>query len=386
VGYVKKLVLLGFSVLLIAVLVGVVVFEQLSPSGSQNSPCYVGIAFGGDTTEQAKQLIDRTKTYTNLFILQSGPISTNQTATTEICNYATDAGLNIIVYFGDLDPAVLAQKNLTWRTQWVSNAKQAYSSQFLGVYYYDERGGIYLDSDKNATGWHLPQGATYDSVAAGFENGFLRDGGTIDLKRMGVPIYCSDYGLYWFDYRSGYDTVFAELGWNHTAAKDIALVRGAATFQHKDWGVMVTWKCTSPPSLEKGEVLYSQMTQAYRAGATYIAIFNYPYANDSYGIMHDEHFEALQKLWSDITSHKVARDSSAEAVLLLPQNYGYGLRYPEDKIWGFWGPDEKSATVWNSVQSLLDRYGYALDIAYEDSAFAVPHGYDAMYYWNQTDL
>ena len=46
----------------------------------QKDPVYVGVAFGGNTTAQAKLLIDRTKSYTNLFILDSGinPISTNE--------------------------------------------------------------------------------------------------------------------------------------------------------------------------------------------------------------------------------------------------------------------------------------------------------------------
>jgi hypothetical protein len=379
----KKRLLLLTSALLLAVLLGVLLFEQLSLTGSDSSPCYVGVAFGGDTVAQAKQLIDRTKTYTNLFILQSGPISTNETTTTEICDYAVNSGQSVIVYFGDLAPYILAQKNLTWRATWVSNAKQVYGDHFLGVYYYDERGGIYLDSDKST--WPpLASNETYDSVAARFEEGLLTDGGTIQLKQEGVPIFCSDYALYWWDYRSGYDVVFAELGWNHTTAKDIALVRGAATAQHKDWGAIVTWKHPSTAELESGDVIYNQIASAYRAGAKYISIFNYPYNGTSFGIMGDEHFEALQRLWTDITTGKVTRDSPAEAVLILPRNYGYGLRYPEDKIWGFWAADEKSPTVWSSVESMLDRYGCALDIAYEDPSFPIPEGYGGVYYWNST--
>ena len=66
-------------------------------------PVYVGVAFGGNTVDEAKAMIDRTKNYTNLFILQSGPITENQTATTEICDYAAASGLSIIVYFNDFD-------------------------------------------------------------------------------------------------------------------------------------------------------------------------------------------------------------------------------------------------------------------------------------------
>ena len=102
-----------------------------------------------------------------------------------------------------------------------------------------------LIHNKTATGWHLPANATYDTAANMFEQGFLRDTGTIALKNASVPIFCSDYALYWFDYRSGYDTVLAEVGWNNTLNQEIALVRGAANFQHKDWGVIITWKNTA---------------------------------------------------------------------------------------------------------------------------------------------
>lgn len=347
--------------------------------------CYVGVAFCGNTTSEAKLLIDRIKNYTNLFVLQSGPISTNETATTEICDYAVASGLKIIVYFGDLAPRILAEKNLTWRSSWVDSANSRYGENFLGIYYYDERGGRYLDVDKNATQWYLPPNSTYDSVASGFSNGFLNDPGTVALKAQNTPIFCSDYVLYWFDYISGYDVVLAQVGWNHSLVKDIGLIRGAATLQQKDWGAIITWKYLKPPYLDSGEAIYEQMISAYETGAKYIVIFNYPYSNDNpYGIMLDEHFEALEKFWNDTTQGKVTHDSIlADAVLVLPKNYGFGLRNPEDKIWGFWGPDEKTPQVWSITQELLSRYGLRLDIVYNDSAFPVSDDYQNIYYWNQ---
>jgi hypothetical protein len=42
------------------------------------------------------QLIDKVQDYTNLFILQSEPISKNQSTTTQICDYAINKGLYII--------------------------------------------------------------------------------------------------------------------------------------------------------------------------------------------------------------------------------------------------------------------------------------------------
>ena len=36
--------------------------------------------------------------------------------------------------------------------------------------------------------------------------------------------------------------MFAELGWNNSVAEQIALVKGAARLQDKEWGAMITWK------------------------------------------------------------------------------------------------------------------------------------------------
>jgi len=381
----NKRLIVALSVLLLVVLIAVSFFQKTSVDPIETDLPYVGVAFGGNTVEEAKAIIDRTRNYTNLFILQSGPIIIdNQSATTEICNYATASGLSIIVYFNDFDPNILAQRNLTWRLGWVDNAKTNYGDKFLGIYYYDERGGIYLDTNKTATGWRLPNNATYDTAASVFERGFLEDPGTVALKDMGVPIFCSDYALYWFDYRSGYDVVLAEVGWNNTLAQEIALVRGAANFQNKDWGVIITWKNTQPPYLDSGDAIYDQMRTSYETGASYITIFNHPYTNSSYGIMDDEHFDALERVWNDITQGKITRSPAVNSVLILPKNYGFGMRSAGDTIWGFWGPDQYTSIIWDKTQLLLNRYGYSLDIAYDDGSYALPRNYVNVFHWNST--
>ncbi len=71
---------------------------------AEQKPFYVGVTYCGNvsTSErnavaEAKLLIDRVKNYTNLFVLQSGSLQWNREAR-EICDYAVDSGLNVIVY------------------------------------------------------------------------------------------------------------------------------------------------------------------------------------------------------------------------------------------------------------------------------------------------
>ncbi|MCW4034604.1 MAG: hypothetical protein NWF03_04500, partial [Candidatus Bathyarchaeota archaeon] len=62
----------------------------------------------------------------------------------------------------------------------------------------------------------------------------------------------------------------------------------------------------------------------------------------------------------------------------------WGMRNPEDTIWGLWNGDEQSQQIWQLSRSLLEQYGSSLDIVYEDSEFPVEDIYPHVYYWNQT--
>jgi hypothetical protein len=201
-------------------------------------------------------------------------------------------------------------------------------------------------------------------------------------------MYTSDYALYWFDYLAGYDVLFAQVGWNdnfnYSLTQDISLIRGAARMPNKEWGVIITWKYDQPPYLDTGEVIYQQMLSSYQAGAKYITIFNYPYDDvSSYGIMADEHFEALERLW-DTVVHKKVGIIKADAVLVLPKDYGFGMRNPQDTIWGIWGPDENTQQVWDNTRVLHDRYGVRLDIIYDNPNYPLNGQYKHVYFWNST--
>ena len=113
---------------------------------------YVGVAFGGNTTQEAKLLIDKISGYTNLFILDSGrnPISRNQSSVEEICSYAVSKGLSVIVNLGIDDVLETNEKTWFW-DQSLNSTKQRWTdmwgNKFLGVYYNDEPAGIQLDGN-----------------------------------------------------------------------------------------------------------------------------------------------------------------------------------------------------------------------------------------------
>jgi hypothetical protein len=338
---------------------------------------YFGVTFSSNTTAEARLLIDRVKQYTNLLVVQSGPVSKNETTLNEICNYATNAGLNIIVYFGKFDQS--------WQLPWVDNARQKWGTRFLGVYHYDEPAGSLLDTGNTSLYIRSNPPENYDDMANLFIDSWQNMPEMHSLKTMATrpTKFTSDYALYWFDYLAGYDVVLTQIGLNHSLAQDIALTRGAAKVQNKSWGVIVTWTYDKPPYLEDANKLYQDMLTAYESGAKYIIVFNYPKIND-YGVLKQEDFEALEKFWHEIQTDQNYNPISAQIVLVLPKNYGWGMRNPNDTIWGLWSADHKSLVIWNATRTLLKRYGSHLDIVYDDPMLSVKDKYSEIYYWNST--
>ena len=390
-GNMKKRVAVSAFCLLLTLSAAFFVSSYSAVNETGKKPdCYVGVSFCGNTTAEAKLLIDRVKDFTNLFVLLSGPVSVNETATNEICQYAADAGLSFIVFFGDLTPSILPEE-YRWRLPWLNYAKQRWGDRFLGVYYYDEPGGTQLDYNWNESEFfpffYNFTSRDYDWAEQYYMYGLANDPGIVGLQARSIDIFTSDYALYWFDYSVGYTAVFAEAGWNHSLNQDIALVRGAAKMQNKSWGTIATWKYFNPPYLDDADSILEQMRAAYECGAEYIIIFNYPTLDgNDYGIMTDEHFQALEQFWNDTVKNPEVIHGSieAEAALVLPKNYAWGMRNPNDKIWGFWDSDEKSPQIWALLNSLLEQYGYGLDIVYDDPEFPVEGNYSHIYYWNQS--
>ena len=382
-------------------------------TGSSNEEFFFGVTFGGNTTSEAKLLIDKVKGYTNLFIVDNWDVAMDETLLTEICEYAVNANLNVIVYFSFLFRNSSERASDLFKEAgvepfhipWLSTAWERYGDKFLGAYLLDEPGGSQIDVGHYSgfmTGYSGRNHTTFEGVAnytdAAYR--FVRELGRSYTSRLNdpsrsgsipnstgrvIPAFTSDYALYWFDYLAGYDAVFAELGWNHNQTQHIALCRGAANVQEKDWGAIITWASNDPPYLASGAHMLEDMNRAYYSGAKYLIVFNYPQINP-YGALTEEHFNAMKTFWNKIHNFQGngLEKTAAQAALVLPKDYGWGMRDGYDNIWGFWPPDELTPLIGEKIAVLLDKYGSELDIIYDDPQFNYREKYSKIIFWNST--
>ncbi len=386
---------LVWSLLLVALLFSAVclpvayVHVQMENQDSKQN-FFFGVTYGLNSTSEAKLLIDKVKEYTNLFIVDSWDISTNETALNEICQYAMDSKMNVMVYFD-----FISYVGYPWLHAWLDNAKERWGTSFLGIYLYDEPGGKQIDTGQWRSGPSAKEAfenvTDYSDAANRFVTNIPSSLSTQNVKNSSLPIFTSDYALYWFDYEAGYDAIFAELGGTRGSSskiQQISLCRGAANLQDKQWGTIITWDSDTPPYLENGTALLEDMLTAYRAGANYVIVFDYPRYPDTnpYGILTDEHFKAMKTFWDLI--HHIPRSmlgqEEGQVAFVLPKDYGWGMRNLNDKIWGFWPADEKAPLIWTNMNKLITKYGLQLDIIYDDTRFNFEARYYRIYFWNST--
>ncbi|MCW4003811.1 MAG: hypothetical protein NWE95_07865 [Candidatus Bathyarchaeota archaeon] len=476
---VKRVVVLSAVVVFILLVGLITAINYTASSSTKKEPFYVGVTYCGNSVAEAKLLIDKVKGYTNLFVLQSGQLLIYPSAINEVGDYAVNAGMSFIIYFGT---------DSMWTIKlWMDTYDGHWNNSFLGIYFGDELGGKMLDSNRNfhdkqpdtiitkyASGglqvnkngtWttYDPDGTIMVSGTQSYDNGnptavtityfvngtitvttqqmkpshatddsnitiweygepvtvVVEDKSTLEytyeelwnarpfqtydevtkrfveegkseldkLRPLNYTLITSDYGLYWFDYLSGYDVVLAQLGWNHSTTQDIALVRGAANLQNKSWGTIITWKYTQEPYLASEQEIYDQMRLSYECGAEYVVVFNYAEnMTGPYGTLQEEHFRALERFWNEVVQNPFVAHGGvkAEAAFVLPENCGWGLRDINDTVWGLWKPTAEYQQFWPRLQDALVRHGQRLDIIIDDSAFPVAGKYSQIYYWNQT--
>lgn len=417
----RRILLLALVALLAsAVVLPAVYLLNQAETGSASDELFFGVSFGGNSTSQAKLLIDKVKGYTNLFVVNSWEIcgAANETLLNEVCEYAVNAGLNVMVYFnfvyynytedfGNIYNASSWDLHgvSPWHVEWLNRVMEQWGSKFLGAYLYDEPGGKQIDLgywDGELMTGESPDTfvnvTAYSQAAANYTASLRHSGSMQHITNTSipnavdnrVPIFTSDYALYWFDYLGGYDAVFAQLGGTagvNSKIQQIALCRGAATAQGKQWGAIITWTYDEPPYLEGEDELLQDMKMAYQAGANYLIIFNYPYNNtdNPYGIMSSDHFDVMEQFWSQIHDAPRSTLSSSERVaFVLPKDYGWGMRRPDDNIWGLFPADDRSLPIWDNMNTLIEKHSVKLDIIYDDPQFNTASTYGEVYYWNST--
>jgi hypothetical protein len=367
----------------------IALFAILESADRQSTELFIGVDAAYDDIQEIKQFVDEVSLYTNTIILGSTGITHNFSKLDEVSQYIYDKGLYFMIYAHP----IANPEQLLVQCKWIVDAKPRWGEQFLGLYAYDEPGGRQLD---NATlkviineDWFAKD---YEEAADKYVNELsLIINHTIKDQMCGIiyPLYTSDYALYWFDYKSGYDVVFAEFGWNYSRQLNVALCRGAANIQNKDWGVIITWTYTEPPYLEFGSDLYDDMVLAYENGAKYIIVFD---TNKNYThsvlLNEDGRLNALKEFWQYVKDNPRSSDPIRNRVAyVLPEGYGYGFRGPEDKIWGLWNADAFSLKISTGLGSLITRYQNRLDIIYDDELdYTNYYGYRRLIFWNGTIL
>ncbi len=410
------------GVVLLSLLVVSMVFlysTQTNDFGAYVPDVYVGVDMSYCTAtgpDEAKTLIDQVSGYTNLFVVGTTGVTNNSTVLNDVLQYAYDRGLSFISFvpstFGNAsDSADLGFAPQA--AQWLETAQTNWGDSLMGFLHpvNDEPGGHILDNwpggtviltrapplvvnTQNDTVSETSSYVTnYTTATSKYEtllNDALRSSVLDDINSTKkYPLFTSDNVLYWFDYKGGYDTVFAEFGWNNSRPLNVALCRGAAQMQNKDWGVIITYTYTKPPYLESGDALYADMVYAYDSGAKYIVLFD---SNENYteGILQPQHLAAMEKFWEYAKNHpRNSYFANERTAYVLPYGYAYGFRGPQDKVWGLWQSINNVDNFNQSliVNSLLQKYGDRLDIIYDDNLQATGAcGYSALLYWNDTTL
>ena len=311
----------------------------------------------------AKALIDKVSPYTNFFVLGASGIADYADIANETLQYAYEKGL----YFVTLYPSVWEGNS----GEWDEYANDTWGNHLLGYYtkgaFGDEPGGRQLDNK-----------AVFNSANSNADAASKFVTGLEHMMRKNP--FTSDYCFYWFDYKAGYDTLFAEFiqGCNNQLA--VALCRGAATALNKDWGVIITYGASF---VETGSELYNDMILAYDNGAKYIVVFDSNY-NHNAGSLGPEHFQAIQQFWQYTQQNpRNSIPTDQRVAYVLPKDYGVGLRWRDEKIWGLFDADNVSVKLYDDANSLLAQYGRKLDIVYDDGLqFFNVGGYSQYIYWN----
>lgn len=350
---------------------------NFNPSTPETTNFYFGVEVAYGDFNDLKAVVNEVKNYTNVVVLGLPQVSVNRTLLDQSCDYITDQNLNFIVLFTNTSQ-YSGWQNYT-PAQWAADAKTKYGEKFLAVYRWDEPGGDQIDSSRYK---EVTSASNYADAATQYVEVLSPE---IEYyHNAGVKVLTADYGLYYFDYKAGYDTVLSEFGWNNSRQQQIALARGAAQQYNRSWGAMITWTYTQAPYIESGSKLLDDLVLAYNNGAKYAIVLDYPMVETAkYGLLGDEHLSALKQFWN-YTSTYGPTGKTAETAYVLPQDYGFGFRSSTDTIWGLWNADGFSRGIYNDVNMLIQLKGAGFDIIYDSPSLVKDSKghYTELIYWN----
>jgi hypothetical protein len=371
-----------------------VAIENLRVPVKQTSPVpFVGIETGWNSNvSDIKTLIDKVKGYTNLLIIASPLILSDEAWLNQTCDYAFKAGLYFMpAYYQKTNAPVNSKSNPYIPDTWFAGAKERYDSHLLGIYFYDEPGGLQLDETVNFTS-NNAYNTTAPTSYLDYANWYFHvweqgDNGVQSVAyfthSLGASLFTSDYALYWFDYQLGYDTVLAQFGWNNSRPLQIALARGAANVQNKTWGAIITWTYNQTPYLETGPQLYSDMVLAYNSGAKYIAIYDST-QNYTGTTLTQDHYNALKHFWSYMQQNPDKNGVyKADTAVVLPQDYGFGFRSPSDSVWQYHSSDNWTQKLFFDITNYVNTHRSTVDVVYNDQEFqsAIQNKYRTVLNW-----
>jgi hypothetical protein len=369
-------------ILLSASLATVASFGLFGKATSERLPedFFLGVTADGSVAE-TKLLIDKVKDYTNLIAFTNLAVTENLTRLEVVADYAYQQGLSFLVFTVYPSPFT---KNFTYNPiTWMPEAKTRYGEKFVGYYLWDEPGGNQLDRGNFRQFDNTTMPYDYRDAANTYVYYlYLQMRDFIKTDKL----FTSDYALYWYDYEAGYDVVLCQFGWNNSRAVNIAQCRGAAEMHNKTWGTMITWTYENPPYIESPSELYQDMVTAYDAGARYVLVYNFPQTGP-YGLLTEEHLDVIRDFRDYVVANSHNTSSNTERVAyVVPDNYGWGFRNPQDTIWGVWSADEDSQRIWEDVNGLVQTYGDDFDILVGSpwtQVFGRDH-YDTLIWWNST--
>ncbi len=375
--------------ILVAALVSVDLFSEEKQKQQPNVLVGVDVGFGNES--DVYRVADAVQGFANLIVIGSLAVTSNTTTLTRVCNFLYQKGFSFIIYVG-YGPVMPEGPN----AQFFNTTVKQWGSKFLGAYIFDEPGGKQLDytpSNPDYIDKPIKQASNYSDAAQQYVNDIynfaINYAGPTYYDAPNLKVFTSDYGLYWFDYLAGYNTILAEFVGNASRQIAVSLCRGAANVQHEDWGIIISWKYDQAPFMEEPEQLYNDMVLAYESDAKYVVVFDSsgnqtPTTN--LGILTNQHLDAMKEFWNYAISHPRVDEDPAEVAYVLPADYGYGFGGNNDTIWGLFPADALAPIIGNETNNLIAQYGTNLDIVYESLTDGLQTRlmYQELIYWNGT--